>query len=64
MKNDIPVIFYLDGIHEDYHQPSDEIDKIDFDLLTLRAQLVFYTAWHIANRENAITPDKIEELGH
>ena len=64
MKNDIPVIFYLDGIHEDYHQPSDEIDKINFDLLTLRAQLVFYTAWDIANRENAIAPDKIEELGH
>lgn len=57
-KNNIPIIFYFDGIHEDYHKPSDEVDKIEFDLLSQRAQLVFYTAWEIANREQRITPDK------
>lgn len=56
-KNNIPIIFYFDGIHEDYHQPSDEVDKIEFDLLTKRAQCVFYTAWEIANREQRIKPD-------
>ncbi|MBX2967989.1 MAG: M28 family peptidase [Cyclobacteriaceae bacterium] len=56
-KNDIPIIFYFDGIHEDYHQPSDEVDKIEFDLLTQRAQCVFYTAWEIANREKRIVAD-------
>jgi Zn-dependent M28 family amino/carboxypeptidase len=64
MKNDIPVIFYCDGIHEDYHKPSDEVDKIDFDLMTQRTKLVFYTAWEIANREVTIAPDKIKEMGH
>jgi Zn-dependent M28 family amino/carboxypeptidase len=57
-KNNIPIIFYFDGIHEDYHKPSDEIDKIEFDLLTKRTQCVFYTAWEIANREDRIAPDK------
>ncbi len=57
-KNGIPIIFYFDGIHEDYHKPSDEVDKIDFPLLTKRAQNVFYTAWEIANRENKLIVDK------
>jgi hypothetical protein len=59
-RKNIPIIFYFDGIHEDYHKPSDEISKIEFDLLTKRAQCVFFTAWEIANREQRIPvdPDK------
>jgi Zn-dependent M28 family amino/carboxypeptidase len=57
-KNNIPIIFYFDGIHEDYHMPSDEVSKIEFDLLSQRAQCVFYTAWEIANRERRIAPDQ------
>ena len=57
-KNNIPIIFYFDGIHEDYHKPSDEIGKIEFDLLTKRTQCIFYTAWEIANRTERIAPDK------
>ena len=30
-KNNIPVIFYFNGIHEDYHKPTDTIEKIDFN---------------------------------
>jgi hypothetical protein len=56
-QKNIPIIFYFDGIHEDYHLPSDEVDKIEFDLLTARAKCVFYTAWEIANREERIKPD-------
>jgi hypothetical protein len=57
-KNNIPIIFYFDGIHEDYHLPSDEIEKIEFDLLAKRARCIFYTAWEIANREPGLTTDK------
>jgi len=28
---DIPVIFVFSGLHEDYHRPSDDVDKIDYD---------------------------------
>jgi hypothetical protein len=62
-KKNVPIIFYFDGIHEDYHKPSDEVNKIEFDLMALRTQCVFYTAWEIANREARITadPDKIKK---
>lgn len=53
-KNHIPIIFYFDGEHPDYHQPTDDVDKIDFGLLKKRTQLVFYTAWDIANREGTL----------
>ena len=60
-KNNIPVIFYFNGTHDDYHRPTDTPDKIEYDLLENRAKLVFYTAWEIANREERIVVDKIEE---
>lgn len=56
-KNGIPVIFYFNGVHEDYHQPTDTVDKINFDLLIKRAKLVFYTAWEIANRDKRLVID-------
>lgn len=57
-KNNIPVIFYFNGTHADYHQPSDTPDKIEYDLLENRAKLVFYTAWELANRDQRIVVDK------
>lgn len=59
-KNNVPVIFYFNGTHDDYHRPSDTPDKINYDLLTNRARLVFYTAWEIANRPQRIKVDKAE----
>lgn len=50
-KHDIPIIFYFNGVHPDYHKPTDTPDKIEYDLMAKRAQLVFLTAWEIANRE-------------
>lgn len=60
-KNNIPVIFYFNGTHDDYHRPSDTADKIEYDLLENRARLVFYTAWEIANRANKPAVDKATE---
>lgn len=57
-KNNIPVIFYFNGTHEDYHQPSDTPDKIQYDLLENRTRLIFSTAWEIANRNERIKVDK------
>ncbi|ROH99636.1 M28 family metallopeptidase [Chryseobacterium daecheongense] len=57
-KNNIPVAFFFDGIHEDYHKPTDDVEKIDYALLEKRTQLIFATAWEIANRENRIVVDK------
>lgn len=57
-KNNVPVIFYFNGTHDDYHKPSDTVEKIQYDLLENRTRLVFYTAWELANRAEKVTVDK------
>ena len=56
-KHNIPIIFYFNGVHEDYHRPTDTPDKIEYDLMAKRAQLVFYTAWEVANRPDRLIVD-------
>jgi hypothetical protein len=57
-KYGIPVVFLFNGVHEDYHQATDEVSKIEFDALSKRTQLGFSIAWEIANREDRIVVDK------
>jgi hypothetical protein len=56
-KYKIPVAFYFNGVHEDYHQPTDDVEKIDFAKAEKVSRLVFYTAWELANREQRIKVD-------
>ncbi len=57
-RKGVPVIFYYDGmLQADYHKPTDTPDKINYTLLKKRAQLVFYTAWEMANREQMMKRD-------
>jgi len=57
-KNNIPIIFYFNGTHDDYHRPGDTPDKINYDLLENRTRLIFHTAWEIANRDQRVIVDK------
>ena len=57
-KNNIPVIFYFNGLHDDYHKTTDTIEKINFKKIENITRLVFLTAWELANRENRIILDK------
>jgi hypothetical protein len=54
-KKGIPFMFYFSGLHEDYHQVSDNPDKIDYKKAARVAQLVFLTAWQIANEDEHYT---------
>ena len=57
-KHGVPIIFYYDGmLGSDYHKPTDTPDKINYPLLARRAQLVFYTAWEMANRNEMLKRD-------
>ncbi|OQP63019.1 M28 family peptidase [Niastella populi] len=56
-RKGVPIIFYFNGTHKDYHQPSDTPDKIDYKQMAKRAQLVFYTAWEMANRNEMLKRD-------
>jgi len=60
-KNNIPVIFYFNGTHDDYHRPSDTPDKIEYDLLENRTKLIFHTAWELANRDKRVIVDKVSK---
>ena len=57
-KFGIPAVFLFNGVHADYHQKTDEVDKIEFDALAKRTQLAFVIAWDLANRADRIVVDK------
>ena len=57
-KHGIPIIFYFDGTHVDYHQPTDTVDKIDFQKMTKISRLVLETGWRLANLDHRVVLDK------
>ncbi|WP_276481189.1 M28 family peptidase [Paraflavitalea pollutisoli] len=56
-RKGVPIIFYFNGTHADYHRPTDTPDKIDYVQMAKRAKLVFYTAWEMANRNDMLKRD-------
>ena len=54
-KKNIPVIFYFGGLHADYHQPTDDFEKIDFLKLERVSRFVFLTAWELAYRKKTLS---------
>ncbi len=56
-KHGIPIIFYFNGVHEDYHQPGDEVEKIDFESSQKVTRLAFHVVWELANRDQRIVVD-------
>ena len=57
-KNNIPSVFFFNGVHADYHQPTDEPNKIEYDALEKRTKLAFAVAWELANSKNRPVVDK------
>jgi len=62
-KNGVPIIFYFNGTHADYHRPTDTPDKINYDVMEKRARFVFYTAWEMANRNDMLKRDLKLDVG-
>jgi hypothetical protein len=53
----IAVAFLFGGFHPDYHQPSDELGRIDFDKISSAARLFYLTAFGVAEHGRiAVTP--------
>jgi hypothetical protein len=55
----IPIAFFFSGLHPDYHQPSDEVEKIDFVKVERAAELVYRVAWEVANRPERLARDRL-----
>lgn len=56
-KNGIPVIGVSTGLHEDYHHPTDDFDKIDYAKMKRVADYTFLVANEIANKKKRIVVD-------
>jgi hypothetical protein len=52
-RKEIPAIFFFAGVHDDYHRPSDEVEKIDADKAARVARLAYFLAYEIANRRES-----------
>jgi len=48
-KRGVPVLFFFNGVHEDYHRPSDHVEKIDEEKASRIAKLLFYLGLEVAN---------------
>ena len=49
-KHNVPIIFYTSGLHPQYHKATDDVALIDFPAMARRDQLIFHTAWALAQR--------------
>jgi Peptidase family M28 len=47
--NGIPIVFWFDGVHEDYHQAGDEAQKIDYAKMEKIARTIYLTLWEIGD---------------
>lgn len=57
-RKGIPIIFFFDGVHEDYHRAGDHADKIDYEKMEKVTRTIYLTAWEIANRPERLKVDK------
>ena len=57
-RKGIPIIFFSDGVHEDYHRPGDEAQKIDYVKMEKVARTIYMTLWEVANRATRVKVDK------
>jgi Zn-dependent M28 family amino/carboxypeptidase len=56
--NGIPIVFWFDGVHEDYHQPGDEAEKIDYAKMEKVSRTIFLTMWEVADLKERPAVDK------
>ncbi len=57
-RKGVPIIFYFDGVYEEYHQPGDEVAKIDFEQMEMVARTIFMTGWALLNSPTRPNVDK------
>jgi Peptidase family M28 len=50
-KRGIPILFFFNGTHENYHRPSDQVELIDAEKESRIVKLMFYLGLEIANKD-------------
>ena len=49
-RRGVPIIFYMDGSHADYHQVTDSVEKINFASMEKVVKTIYATGWELSNR--------------
>ncbi len=60
----VPILFFFNGTHDQYHQPADEVELIDYDKMARIGRLVFYLGLEVANQDDrpAWDPEAYERI--
>jgi Zn-dependent M28 family amino/carboxypeptidase len=56
-RRGVPVLFFFNGTHDDYHRPSDEVERIDGEKTSRIGRLLFYLGMEIADADERPTWD-------
>ncbi|MFO7526306.1 MAG: M20/M25/M40 family metallo-hydrolase [Ignavibacteriaceae bacterium] len=52
LRKEIPALFFFSGMHDDYHMPSDDVEKINIAKIEKVSRLAYLTGWILANNES------------
>jgi Zn-dependent M28 family amino/carboxypeptidase len=48
-RKGIPIVFFFSGLHGDYHRPTDDVEKADFEKAARIARVAYRLGWHVAS---------------
>lgn len=57
-RKGIPIVFFFDGEHADYHALSDSVEKIDYQKMEKVTRTIYMTVWEIAMMPTRPVVDK------
>jgi Zn-dependent M28 family amino/carboxypeptidase len=60
-KNGVPIVFFFDGVHRDYHKPTDTVDKILFEKMAKIGRLIYDLGWRLANLDLPLTKIPLQQ---
>jgi hypothetical protein len=60
-KNGIPIVFFFDGLHADYHKPTDTVDRILFGRMAIIGRLIYNLGWKLANLNHTLIRKSTEQ---
>ena len=63
-RKGVPILFFFNGVHPDYHQVTDSPDKINSEKESRILKLLFYLGQDVANapKRPAWNPDSYKEI--
>lgn len=56
-QQDIPIFYFMAAMHPDYHLPSDELSKINWEKMTNIIKIGFLNTWNFANSDEYLKPE-------